>query len=92
MSDHWSILAYAKESKAFLPNDLDRIGVTSRDRRHLRIDADGSVEVFFGPEAPQGGASNWVPTGGDFFLILWLYGPEKGVLGRSFRMPDLERV
>ena len=54
--DHWSILAYAKESKAFLPNDLDRIGVTSRDRRHLRTDADGSVDVYFGPEAPHGRA------------------------------------
>jgi hypothetical protein len=90
--DHWSIIAYAKESKAFLPNDLDRIGVTSRDQGGLRTGADGSVEVYFGPEAPHGKASNWVPTGSDFFLILWLYGPEKGVLGRSFRMPDLERL
>ena len=89
--DHWSIIAYAKESKTFLPNELDRIGVTSRDRRLLRTDG-GSVEVYFGPEAPHGSASNWVPTGGDFYLILWLYGPEKGVLGRSFRLPDLERV
>ena len=90
--DHWSIIAYAKESKAFLPNELDRIGVTSRDQPDLRTNADGSVDVYFGPDAPHGKASNWVPTGDDFFLILWLYGPEKGVLGRSFRMPDLERL
>ncbi len=51
--DHWSIIAYAKESKAFLPNDLDRIGVTSRDQGRLRTGADGSVEVYL----RSGGAS-----------------------------------
>jgi hypothetical protein len=90
--DHWSLIAYAKESKAFLHNDLDRVGLSSRDVSRLSVNADGSIDLYFGPEAPRGRASNWVPTGGDFFLILWLYGPEKSVLGRSFKMPDLEKV
>ena len=50
--DHWSILVYAKESKAFLHNDLDRIGVSSREGRKLRAGDDGAVDVYFGPEAP----------------------------------------
>jgi hypothetical protein len=90
--EHWSLIAYDKESKALLRSDLDRIGVRSRDRARLRANSDGSMDVFFGPDAPHGKSSNWVATGSDFFLILWLYGPEKSVLGRSFRMPDPERL
>ena len=91
-SDHWSLIAYAKESKAFLPNELDRIGLSSRDESQLHTGADGSLDVYFGPVAPTAWDVNWIPTGRDFFLIFWLYGPEAPVLGRSFRMPDLEKV
>ena len=90
--DRWSLIAYAKDSKAFLHNELDRVGVSSRDLRGFHTNADGSMDVYFGPEAPSGESVNWVPTGEDFFLIFWLHGPEAAVLGRSFRMPDLERV
>jgi hypothetical protein len=90
--DRWSLLVYAKETKAHFHNDLDRIGLSSGDRNALRRNHDGSIDVWFGPEAPHGYASNWIPTGGDFYLVLWLWGPEKSVLDRSFRMPDLEQV
>jgi hypothetical protein len=92
VNDRWSLIAYAKESKTFLPNELDRIGLSSRDTSHLRTGADGSLEIWFGPAAPAAWNVNWIPTGRDFFLVFWLYGPEAPVLGRSFRMPDLEKV
>jgi hypothetical protein len=91
-SDHWSLLAYDRATKAFFHNDLDRVGFSSRERPELRANKDGSTDVWFGPEGPHGLASNWVPTGGDFFVVLRLYGPEKTVIERSFRMPDLEKV
>jgi hypothetical protein len=91
-SDHWSLLAYDKETKAFFHNDLDRVGFSSRERPELRANRDGSIDLWFGPEAPHGLASNWIPTGGDFFVAFRLYGPDKTVLDRWFRMPDLEKV
>jgi hypothetical protein len=90
--DHWSLTAYGKESKAYLANDLDRVGLASCGEGQPRENDDGSIELFFGPDAPRGMASNWVPTGVDFFLMLRLYEPQKTVLDRSFRMPDVERV
>jgi hypothetical protein len=38
-----------------------------------------SVDVHFGPKAPDGGNLNWVPTvaGGGFEVLFRLYGPEK---------------
>jgi hypothetical protein len=91
-SDRWSLLVYDRESKSYFHNDLDRVGFSSRERSALRANKDGSIDVWFGPEAPHGLASNWIPTGGDFFVVLWIFGPEKAVIERSFRMPDLEKV
>ncbi|MDM0045989.1 DUF1214 domain-containing protein [Variovorax dokdonensis] len=40
--------------------------------------ADGTVDVYFGPKAPAGKASNWVQTnpGGKFEVLFRLYGPQ----------------
>jgi len=41
------------------------------------VNADGSVDVYFGPQAPVGKDGNWVQTipGKAWFTILRLYGP-----------------
>jgi len=41
------------------------------------VNADGSVDVWFGPKAPEARQANWVQTipGKGWFMILRLYGP-----------------
>jgi hypothetical protein len=91
--DFWSVTLYGKESKAYLHNDLNRVELSSRDRRQLRWNPDGSMDLYFGPQAPAGKQANWIPTANrDFFLIFRLYGPEKAVFDRSFKLPDVEKV
>lgn len=91
--DFWSVAAYGKDSKAYIYNDMNRVGLSSRNPNPLRFNADGSVDLYFGPQAPAGRTSNWIPTAGrDFFLIFRLYGPEKTIFDRSFKLPDVERV
>lgn len=91
--DLWSVTVYGKESKAYLYNDLNRVALCSRDRRHLRVNSEGSVDLYFGPQAPAGKQGNWIPTANrDFFLIFRLFGPEKAVFERSFKLPDVERI
>ena len=91
--DGWSVTVYGKESKAYLYNDLNRVGLSSRDKGQLQVNADGSVELYFGPQAPGGKTANWIPTAErDFFLIFRFYGPEKAVFDRSFKLPDVEKV
>ena len=90
--DSWSISVYDKESKAFVPNELDRVAL-SPCHGTLRAEDDGSLEVFFGPRSPRGKKGNWIPTAeGDFFLVFRLLGPEKAVFDRSFRLADVEKV
>jgi len=45
--------------------------------QNFKVNADGSVDVYFGPKAPAGFENNWVQTipGKGWFTILRLYGP-----------------
>jgi hypothetical protein len=90
--DGWSVSVYGKESKTYLYNDLNRTGLSSRDHGQARLNADGSMDLYFGPQAPGGRIANWIPTERDFFLIFRLYGPEKAVFDCSFKLPDVEKV
>jgi hypothetical protein len=50
----------------------------SYDKKAKR-NGDGSMDVYFGPKAPEGLEANWVPTvaGKDWFPYFRLYGPQK---------------
>jgi len=91
--DFWSAIAYSKETKAFIYNDHDIVGLSSYDKSRLKVNDDGSIDVYFGESAPAGLESNWIPTAGeDFFLIFRFYGPEKAYFDKSFKLPDMERI
>ena len=60
----------------------------------LTPNPDGSVDVFFGPKAPAGKESNWVPTKTDreFEVLFRFYGPEKSLFEKKWKLPDIEKV
>jgi hypothetical protein len=52
------------------------------------------VDIYFGSKAPAGKESNWVPTSADgkFEVLFRLYGPEKPVFDKTWKLPDVERT
>ncbi len=59
----------------------------------LKANDDGSIDVHFGPEPPAGRVSNWIPTGGEaFFLIFRFYGPQKSLFDKTWQLPDVEHI
>ena len=56
--------------------------------------ADGSLDIYFGPKAPAGQESNWIPTvaGKGWFPFFRFYGPEKSLFDKSWKLPDVENV
>jgi hypothetical protein len=58
------------------------------------VNADGSVDVYFGPRAPEGKEKNWLPTNPDkgFFLVFRFYGPLEGYIDKTWVLNDLELV
>jgi len=53
----------------------------------------GSSSLYFGPNAPAGLESNWIPTmGKEPYVWLRLYGLEEAFWNKPFKMPDVELV
>lgn len=91
VTQYWSATAYDRETHALI-RDTQRSGRASNSPE-LQANADGSVDVYFGPVAPAGREANWVPTNGREFEVLFrLYGPQKAFFDKSWRLPDLEEV
>jgi hypothetical protein len=79
------------KTKGFIEG-RDRVGLSTKDVAKMRANADGSVDVYFAPKPPAGLESNWIPTGEDFFLLFRLYGPEKPLFDKTWKLGDVERV
>jgi hypothetical protein len=91
--DFWSVIAYEVGTNAFISTPEDRVGVSSYDRESLAVNDDGSVDVYIGPQAPEGFEPNWIPTGGrDFWLIARFYGPEQAVFDGTWALADPDNV
>jgi hypothetical protein len=89
---YWSATVYDRESHAFIRN-LPRTGRSSQSRG-LVTSTDGSVDIWFGPRAPEGRETNWVPTRADgcFEVLFRFYGPQKALYDRTWKLPDIERL
>lgn len=69
-----------------------QIADRSSRQKDLKTNADGSVDIFFGPTAPKGMETNWIPTvpGRAWFTYLRLYAPLQPYFDRSWPLPDIE--
>jgi len=89
---YWSATVYDAATHGLIRNA--RWSSRSSNTPGLQKAADGSVDVHFGPAAPAGRESNWVPTdpNGRFEVLFRLYGPEKPLFDKTRKLPDIERV
>jgi hypothetical protein len=90
IKQYWSVTAYDRQTHALIKN-MPR---ASRASNAAEKNADGSVDVFLGPRAPEGKDTNWVPTDPQrgFELMFRLYGPKKEFFDKVWVLPDVEKV
>jgi len=87
----WALTLYDTETRSFIDTKHDIAGLDSR--KDLVKNADGSVDLYIGPEAPKGKEKNWIPTapGRGWFGLFRLYAPTEAYFDRSWKLPDLVR-
>jgi hypothetical protein len=92
IEQNWSVTAYDRQTHALIKH-------MSRPSRSSQIpemqkNADGSIDAYFGPKAPAGKESNWVPTDPTrgFELMFRLYAPKKEFFDKVWVLPDVERI
>ena len=92
IEQYWSATVYARETHALIKG-MPRSSLASNDTA-VQKNTDGSVDIYFGPKAPAGKESNWVPTDpkGRFEVLFRLYGPKKELFEKLWKLPDLDEV
>jgi len=87
----WSIVVYDGQTRSELQTD-ERLPSIGSQKKGLQANADGSVDIYFGPMAPAGKESNWVQTVPykSWNAILRLYGPLEPWFDKTWRPGDIE--
>jgi hypothetical protein len=92
VEQYWSATAYDGVLHTLIRN----VSRASRSSQipEMKKNADGSIDVYFGPKAPAGEDANWVPTDPqkEFEVILRLYGPTKALFDKTWKLSDIEEV
>lgn len=91
VKDFWSAIVYDNQTRSMLQTDQDFPQVSSLDEG-LITNADGSVDVYFGPTAPAGNENNWIQTlpGKGWNMLFRLYGPLEPWFDKTWRLNEIE--
>jgi hypothetical protein len=92
VENFWSVIAYNSADAVWYKNQ-PKAGVASSDKG-VKVNDDGTVDIYFGPKAPKGKKANWVPTTAktNYWLYFRFYGPKPAVFTKTWQLPDLVLV
>ena len=91
--DFWSVILYDYQTRSLLQTDQQFPMVSSQDK-DLKVNPDGSADVYFGPEVPEGKQNNWIQTipGKGWFAMFRLYGPLEPWFDKTWKPGEIELV
>ncbi len=88
----WSVTLYDIETRCLIQNK-EQIADRS-SRMDLVKNVDGSVDLYFGPTAPEGMENNWIPTvpGKAWFTYIRFYGPLEPFFDKTWCPGEIELI
>jgi hypothetical protein len=88
----WSLTVYDTATRSMIQNPSKDAAHSSYDK--LKTNADGSIDLYFGPKAPAGLEANWIETvpGKGFYPMMRFYSPKAGLFDGTWKLPDIEAV
>lgn len=92
-ANFWCVTGYEAATRLLLRNDVHQVEVDSRNP-DVEVNADGTVDLYFGPSAPAGLEANWIQTnpGQSWFAYFRLYGPMDPYFDETWPMNPIERT
>lgn len=89
---YWSATLYDRDTHALIRRMPH--AARSSQSQGLQVNKDGSVDLYFGPKAPEGKETNWTPTdpNGKFEILFRFYGPLPSLFDKTWVLPDVELV
>jgi len=93
VNNFWAVTLYDTQTRTQLQTGqlFPTVGSLTKG---FEKNADGSYDVYFGPEAPKGKEGNWLQTnkGKSWFAILRMYGPLEPWIKKTWRPGEIELV
>jgi len=85
----WSVVVYDAMSRSELQNDEKFPSVSQYTGPVANVD--GSVDIYFGPKAPQGKERNWIKTvpGKGWFTYVRFYSPTEAFFDQTWKPDDI---
>lgn len=85
----WAIDIYDTQTRSLLQSAP--YPALSSHSEGLQAEPDGSYVLWFGPTAPEGRESNWIPSlaGKSWWPLLRLYGPLEAWFDDTWRLPEI---
>ncbi len=91
--DFWAVTIYDSQTRSLLQTS-QKFPTVGSQTEGVKKNADGSYDIYFGPNAPQGYENNWletVPTK-SWFIILRIYGPLEPWIEKTWRPGEVELI
>ena len=91
--DFWAASVYDPQTRSQLQTD-QKFPTIGSQTKGIKQNADGSVDLYFAPEAPEGYENNWIQTipGKSLFVIFRMYGPLEEWINKEWRPSEVELV
>lgn len=88
----WSLVVYDVQTRSMLQTPEQAFPSVNSMRPDLVTEADGSVNLTFGPDRPAENVGNWIQTrpGKTWFAIIRLYGPLEPWFEKTWRPGEVE--
>jgi hypothetical protein len=91
--DFWSVVVYDPQTRSELQTGQPYPSKNNK-KDPLVVNPDGSVDLYFGPSAPEGKEDNWIQTvdGKGWLILLRLYGPLEPWFDQTWRPGQFELI
>jgi len=93
VNNFWAVTIYDTQTRSQLQTSQPFPTVGSQTKG-IAQNEDGSFDIYFGPEPPQGFEKNWLETvpGKSWFIILRMYGPLEPWINKSWIPEEVKRI
>ncbi len=90
-ANFWAVTLYDNQTRS-LPKTGQTYPSIDSVTGQPKMNEDGSIDLYFSPEPPQGQENNWVQTvpGKGWFSILRIYGPLEPWMEQTWRPSDIQ--
>ncbi len=92
-NDFWAMTLYDPQTRAPFKNKTNSPTLGSQTKG-LKMNSDGSFDIYYGPKPPKGFEGNWLETtpGKSWFTVIRMYGPLNPWIEKEWRPSEIQLV